>query len=120
MTMSKNEFDLSDMPISASFSDEELDVMAQLDADQASLKRSLPMFFTPRGNVVKRGTFRVSSKNFRYINSTIDTVNKAWGVSIVAVTPDWEIRLSPTMSDGLRSNGLVAALILAGWKLDIA
>lgn len=97
--------------------DEQLNDEEKRQASLYVVKARLPMLYTVYGNVIKNNPPRVSGANFRALNEQIDAVNFQRGHTITIKAPDWELTLTPEISDMLRDFKQVEHLILAGWKL---
>lgn len=98
-------------------SDEQLTQAEKREILLRDLKSRLPMLYTVYGNVIKNNPPRVSGKNYRTLSDQIDAVNFQRGHMITIHAPDWEMTLTPEISDMLRDFKQVEHLILAGWKL---
>lgn len=110
---------IEDMPPSAPITEPEIDEMALKAIALETAKSVLPMLYTVHGNIIKRGKGKpvVTTSNFRNLAANIEAINAARGACIVVHTEHWTCVINEPVSDILRDNGQVDALILGGYTL---
>lgn len=110
--------DMRDMPLQAPMSQDILDdITAKIEA-LSRLRDMLPMFYTPRGNIVKIKGTRLTGK------TVPEMLERARAVEtdkrrIIVVTDSYTLTLTGEASKLLRETGQVTMLILAGWYLRV-
>ena len=83
----------------------------------ASVKKRLPFVYTTRGNIMKHGAIRVSGKNAPRIMSQVSRLERELYNTLIFIMPDYEVELSKELTKDLRESGLIAEILLAGYRL---
>jgi hypothetical protein len=95
-----------------------LEAIAEERSPLEKLKERLPMFYTARGNIIKRKARAITGKSFGTHRRVIDQLNER-GNHLVVVGDGWTLKLDIATSDLLRDFEQVEGLYLAGWEISL-